>query len=167
LKIIEKCRRVITLRLMRIEKIALINDYANGAGLSQRMLCDKYKISKGAVCNILQWNDKYKDNFQSNVNEGIQRKLPSRGLWHDDEKRFHSQGHWFTKRHGKITEGLRTDRWYMCIGALCNVAWGKIFLSGICKSLSGAGTSVGGAIWKTPIDAHLREVFTIKWLIFC
>jgi transposase len=36
------------------EKIALINDYADGAGLSQRQLCEKCKVLKGAVYNILQ-----------------------------------------------------------------------------------------------------------------
>ena len=28
------------------EKVALMNDYADGAGLSQRKLCEKYKVSK-------------------------------------------------------------------------------------------------------------------------
>jgi DNA-binding GntR family transcriptional regulator len=36
------------------EKIALIKDYADGAELSQRKLCEKYKVSKGVVYNILQ-----------------------------------------------------------------------------------------------------------------
>jgi hypothetical protein len=36
------------------EKIALINNYADGAGLSQCKNCEKYKVSKGAVYNILQ-----------------------------------------------------------------------------------------------------------------
>jgi DNA-binding GntR family transcriptional regulator len=39
---------------MRDEKIALIKDYADGAELSQRKLCEKYKVSKGVVYNILQ-----------------------------------------------------------------------------------------------------------------
>jgi Mor family transcriptional regulator len=42
------------------QRIALIYDYVDGAGLSQRTLCDKYKISKGAVYNILQRKDEYK-----------------------------------------------------------------------------------------------------------
>ncbi len=41
------------------EKIALINHWANGTGLSQRKLCGKYKVSKGAVYNILQQKDEY------------------------------------------------------------------------------------------------------------
>ncbi len=45
------------------EKIALINDYADGAALSQRKLCEKYKVSKGAVYNILQRKDEYKLDF--------------------------------------------------------------------------------------------------------
>jgi transposase len=57
------------------KKIALINDYADGAWLSQRKLCDKCKVSKGAVYNILQRKDEYKQDFQSNANKGIKRKL--------------------------------------------------------------------------------------------
>ncbi len=45
------------------EKIALINGYADGAGLSQRKLCEKYKVSKGAVYNIPQRKDEYKLDF--------------------------------------------------------------------------------------------------------
>ncbi len=37
------------------EKIALINDYVDGAGLSQRKLCEKYKVSKGAVIRVKYW----------------------------------------------------------------------------------------------------------------
>ena len=57
------------------KKIELINDYADGAGLSQRKLCDKYQVSKSAVYNILRWKDKYKQDFQIDANKGIKRKL--------------------------------------------------------------------------------------------
>jgi hypothetical protein len=42
------------------DKIVLINDYADGARLSQHELCEKYKVSKGAVYSILQPKDEYK-----------------------------------------------------------------------------------------------------------
>jgi hypothetical protein len=60
------------------EKIELINDYADGAGLSQRKLYQKYKVLKGALYNILQRKDEYKCDFQTNANKGIKCKL------HDD-----------------------------------------------------------------------------------
>ncbi len=41
------------------EKIASINDDARRARLSQRKLCEKIKVSKGAVYNILQRKDEY------------------------------------------------------------------------------------------------------------
>jgi transposase len=85
------------------QTIALINDYADGAGLSQRKLCVKYKVSKGTVYNIFQQKDEYKQDFQSNVNKGIKRKLYkmrrvttlmklfSHGSWYNDRKIFHSR----------------------------------------------------------------------------
>jgi len=60
------------------EKMALINDHTDGAGLSQPKLCKNYKVSKGAVYSILQRKDEYKDYFKMNANTGVKRKL------HDD-----------------------------------------------------------------------------------
>jgi hypothetical protein len=59
------------------EKIALIKTYADGAGLSQHKLWEKYEVSKGtvAVYNILQRKDEYKYAFQTNANENVKRKL--------------------------------------------------------------------------------------------
>ena len=48
---------------MRGEKVALINDYTERAELSQRKLCEKYKVSTGAVCNILQRKAEYKCDY--------------------------------------------------------------------------------------------------------
>ncbi len=53
----------------------MINDYADRVGLLQRKLCEKYKVSKGAVFNILQRKDEYKSDFQTNTNKGVKRKL--------------------------------------------------------------------------------------------
>jgi len=70
------------------EKIALINDYADGAGLSERKLCGNYKVSKGAVYNILQRKDKYKQVFQSNANKVIKRNLQNETGHNIDEAVF-------------------------------------------------------------------------------
>jgi transposase len=79
------------------KKIELINDYAEGAGLSQRVLSDKYKISKGAVYNILQRKDEYKCDFQLNANKGVKRKLQDETGQKIDEEVFS----WFVKQRSK------------------------------------------------------------------
>ena len=76
------------------EKIALINDHADGSGLSQRKLCEKYKISKGTVYNILQRKDEYKSDFQMNANKGVKRKLQDESGQKIDEEVFS----WFVKQ---------------------------------------------------------------------
>ena len=57
------------------EKVALINDYAKGAGLSHRQLCNKYKVLKGAVYYMLLRKEEYKEDFQSNANKSTKRNL--------------------------------------------------------------------------------------------
>ena len=57
------------------EKIAFINDYAKGAGLSHHQLCDKYKVLKGAVYYMLLRKEEYEEELQSNANAGIKRNL--------------------------------------------------------------------------------------------
>ncbi len=57
------------------EKFSLIKDHANANGLSQRKLAKKYKISKGAVGNILQRKDEYEKDFAANTNRESKRKL--------------------------------------------------------------------------------------------
>ena len=79
------------------KKIMLINDYAGGAGLSQHTLCDKYKISKGAVFNILQRKDEYQSDFQMNANKGVKRKLQDESGQKIDEEVFS----WFVKQRSK------------------------------------------------------------------
>ncbi len=85
------------------EKITLINDYTDGGGLSQHKLCEKYKLSKGAVYNILRRKGEYKSDFQTNTNKGVNAncktsrvkrsmKQSFRGLWRRGQKTFHSQG---------------------------------------------------------------------------
>jgi hypothetical protein len=58
-----------------LEKIALIKDHANGIGLSQRKLAEKYKISKGAFGNILQRKAEYEKDFASNANKDSKQML--------------------------------------------------------------------------------------------
>jgi len=79
------------------QKIDLINDYAEGAGLSQRALCDKYEISKSAVYNILQRKEEYKSDFQMNANKGVKRKLQDETGQKIDEEVFS----WFVKQRSK------------------------------------------------------------------
>lgn len=79
------------------EKIALINDYADGNGLSQRKLCEKYKTSKGAVYNILQRKDEYRSDFEMNANKGAKRKLHDESGQKIDEAAFS----WFVKQRSK------------------------------------------------------------------
>ncbi len=79
------------------EKIALINDHAGGAGPSQRKLCEKYKVSKGAVYNIIQRKEKYKSDFQTNANKGVKRKVKDESGQKIDETVFS----WFVAQRAK------------------------------------------------------------------
>lgn len=79
------------------DKIALINDHADGGGLSQRKLCEKYKVSKGAVYNILQRKEEYKADYQLNANKGVKRKLQDECGQSIDEEVFS----WFMKQRSK------------------------------------------------------------------
>ena len=79
------------------KKIELINDYADGARLSQRKLCEKYKISKGAFYNILQRKEEYESDFQVNGNKGVKRKLQDESGLKIDEAVFS----WFVKQRSK------------------------------------------------------------------
>lgn len=79
------------------KKIELINDSANGTGLSQRELSAKYNVSKGAVYNILQRQEEYKCDFQTNSNKGVKRKLQDDSGRKIDEAVFS----WFTQQRSK------------------------------------------------------------------
>jgi hypothetical protein len=79
------------------KKIDLINDSANGTGLSQRELSVRYKISKGAVYYILQRKEEYKCDFQTNSNKGVKRKLQDDSGRQIDEAVFS----WFIQQRAK------------------------------------------------------------------
>ena len=85
------CEKATIRTLTLSEKIALIKDHANGIGLSQRKLAEKYKISKGAVGNILQRKDEYEKDFASNANKDSKRKLRHDGS-HQLDKAVFSHG---------------------------------------------------------------------------
>ena len=57
------------------EKMAFVNDYGKGAGLSHHQLCDKYKVLKGSVYYMLLRKEEYKEDFQSNANKDIKLNL--------------------------------------------------------------------------------------------
>jgi hypothetical protein len=79
------------------EKIALINDYTDGGELSQRKLCEKDKVSKGAVYNILRRKGEYKSDFQTNTNKGVKHKLQDESGQKIDETVFS----WFVAQRAK------------------------------------------------------------------
>ena len=56
-----------------LKKVELIKDYDRK--FSQRDLAIKYKISTGAVCNILKRKQEYLNDFESNQCHEIRRKI--------------------------------------------------------------------------------------------
>ncbi len=57
------------------QKIELINDNKDGNGLSQRKLAAKYNISLGSVSNVLKRKTEYLNDYQTNQNQNVKRKL--------------------------------------------------------------------------------------------
>jgi transposase len=55
------------------EKINLIKE--KESGLSHQQLSDRFKVSVGAVSNILKRELEYTNDFESNRNKKIKRKL--------------------------------------------------------------------------------------------
>ena len=64
-----------TIPIVPVKIIARSKNYADGDELSQRTLCEKYKVSKDIVYNILQRKEERSAYFQVNTNKGIKRKL--------------------------------------------------------------------------------------------
>jgi predicted DNA-binding protein YlxM (UPF0122 family) len=56
-----------------LKKVELIKDYDRQ--FSQRDLATKYKISTGAVCDILKRKQEYLDDFESNQCHEVRRKI--------------------------------------------------------------------------------------------
>ena len=79
------------------QKISLINDNDRGNGFLILKLAEKYEISKSSVANILICNADYQNDYLSNVNKGIKRKLKDESGKHIDEVLFE----WFTAQCAK------------------------------------------------------------------
>ncbi len=72
-----------------LKKAELIKDYDRQ--FSQRDFATKYKISTGAVCNILKRKQEYLDDFESNQCHEVRRKI--------DEETYS----WFVAQRAKNT----------------------------------------------------------------
>ena len=79
------------------QKILLIKDNNDGNGLSIRKLADKYSISKSSVANILTRREEYQQDYLTNTNKGVKRKLKDDKSKHIDEVLFE----WFTAQRAK------------------------------------------------------------------
>ena len=79
------------------QKISLIKDNNNGNGLSIRTLANNYSVSKSSVANILTRAEEYQQDYLTNTNKGIKRKLKDNTGKHIDEILFE----WFTAQRAK------------------------------------------------------------------
>ena len=77
------------------KKVELIKD--SERCLSQRDLATKYKISKGAVFNILKRKHEYLNDYESNQSNGVRREIKN-----DYGKRISDETYvWFLARRTK------------------------------------------------------------------
>ena len=77
------------------KKVELIKD--SERCLSQRDLATKYKISKGAVFNILKRKHEYLNDYESNQSNGVRRKIKN-----DYGKRIDDETYeWFVAQRAK------------------------------------------------------------------
>ena len=77
------------------KKVELIKDYDRH--LSQRDLATKYKISTGAVCNILKRKQEYLNDFESNQCHEVRRKIKNNLGRRIDEETYS----WFVAQRAK------------------------------------------------------------------
>ncbi|CAF4034027.1 unnamed protein product, partial [Rotaria sp. Silwood1] len=56
-------------------KIEFINDIKDDNSLSQRKLAAKYNISLGSVSNVLKRKTEYLNDYETNHNQNVKRKL--------------------------------------------------------------------------------------------
>ena len=78
-----------------LKKVELIKDYYRQ--FSQRDLEAKYKISTGAVCNILKRKQEYLNDFESNQCHEIRRKIKNNLRRKIDEETYS----WFVAQRAK------------------------------------------------------------------
>ncbi|CAF2033975.1 unnamed protein product, partial [Rotaria magnacalcarata] len=57
------------------QKVELIKDNNDGNGLSQRKLAEKYNISLGSVSNVLKRKPEYLNDYETNQNQNVKRKV--------------------------------------------------------------------------------------------
>ena len=79
------------------EKIQLIFDNKDGNGLSQRTLAEKYNISLGSVSNILKRKTEYLNDYETNQNQNVKRKLKNVNAQKLDEQVYE----WFAQQRAK------------------------------------------------------------------
>ncbi|CAF1023635.1 unnamed protein product [Rotaria sordida] len=79
------------------QKIELINDNRNGNGLSQRTLAAKYNISLGSVSNVLKRKAGYLNDYETNQNQNVKRKLIDVNSQKLNEKVYE----WFVQQRSK------------------------------------------------------------------
>jgi hypothetical protein len=79
------------------KKIELINDHKNGNGLTQRALSTKYNISLGSVSNILKRKAEYFNDYETNQNQNVKRKLTDMNSQKLDEQVYE----WFVQQRSK------------------------------------------------------------------
>lgn len=58
------------------QKISLIKERDNG--ITYRILAEKYKISLGAVANIIKRRDEYLSDYERNENKETKRKMKNK-----------------------------------------------------------------------------------------
>ncbi|CAF3341955.1 unnamed protein product [Rotaria sp. Silwood2] len=78
-----------------LKKVELIRDYDRQ--FSQRDLATKYKISTGAVCNILKRKQEYLNDFESNQCHDVRRKIKNNLRRKIDEETYS----WFVAQRAK------------------------------------------------------------------
>ena len=77
------------------QKISVIKERDNGT--TYRLLAEKYKISLGAVANIIKRRDEYFSDYENNQNKETKRKLKNNAAQQIDEAVYE----WFCKRRSK------------------------------------------------------------------
>ena len=70
------------------QKISFISDKGRGNDFSISKLEEKYEILKSSVANILIRSAECQDDYSSNVNKGIRRKLNDESGKHVDKVLF-------------------------------------------------------------------------------
>ncbi|CAF1374531.1 unnamed protein product [Rotaria magnacalcarata] len=79
------------------QKVELIKDNNDGNGLSQRKLAEKYNISLGSVSNVLKRKPEYLNDYETNQNQNVKRKVMNVNAQNLDEDVYE----WFVQQRSK------------------------------------------------------------------